>query len=485
MKKVKKVILTSVAIIMAFVCLCPLFSFFNIDNVNAESTLQKYSLLPSTYNSNPTETEQKYNITTARTSAFTPFDIETKKRMSGMSFTMPMIEKNQIIDKYVKLDKVENLSSEKDYALSLWMYFDTTRVHSLKITLNFAYGSLTWSFTQVELYSKLTKSSISSDIGELPFAWNRFELPFAMATKVGDIDDGETLDSPETMSVNYSSIENDITGFSAIKFYDIYLTETEKLNMISVEKQPYRFYSFNFIDNEISSSLCLGDSVKLPTKIHAIDYAWNGETNLAIDTDSDSIIWKVLLKTPNPDKEKEFQNISFGQTITFDMEGTYSIYYQCIDTSLSQNEPVVSDSVSFSVSELNAVYFDKQEYRVDVNKSYIINVYTSSLFNTVSDFTFTTSSDNIVVENLGSGLVKVTTLGAGEYTITASVTGTRTASPTEKEYSKTITFKVEEPEPDYTPILKIVLWCALGLFGVIGVVVIIVAIVKANKYSVK
>ena len=66
----------------------------------------KYTLIGADYNRNPEETYAKYNISSAYTSSFTPFDYENEKRLDGMSFTFPTGDKRKIESQYVKTNDI-------------------------------------------------------------------------------------------------------------------------------------------------------------------------------------------------------------------------------------------------------------------------------------------------------------------------------------------------------------------------------------------
>ena len=494
MEKLKGILAKIFICGLALMFLVPVFSVKTLGNVSlAEEESVKYSLLPPTYNSTPSQTESKYNISTSQTSSFTPFDFDNKQRMSGMSFTLPVDDRGQINSEYIYVDEVQNLSNGTMYSLFVWIYFDNVNLHNLTLTLEFSNGAeALWFLSMSQLRSLLSKYE-GIEMSLLPYGWNRLELPLFLAEVSGDITDGENYLTIERFIVDFSSdLADEFTvDIARLRFYDIYLAESTLHEMVSVEKQPYRFYSFNFIDAELASSFCVGDSYTLPSFSKAVEYAWNGDLSLTSSTNP-TIAWRVVVKTP--DSENDTITTNFGETITFSKEGTYQIYYQCVDISNSQdssssdigasNQVILSGSQTINVRTLNAVYFNKSSLNIEVGKTYVIKVSSSSVFTEVSDFTFS-ASDNLEVVYTGNGYVEITATEEGEYELRASVEGSRLASPEKKTYTSSLSITASVPTENDNLVLKIVLWSVLGVFVVVLVGLGIKMLVKVNKYDVK
>jgi len=479
--KFKKTIFGCFAFVIALVTIVPIFSYSQFSS--AESEPLKHSLLPPDFNSMASE----YNISSQQTSPFTPFDTENEVRFSGMSFSFIKGDDNKIDNQYIYVDNYD-IPLGKDYSLFMWIYFDSIHLHDLTITLELENGStISWAFTYTELQNLVKKNSEIS-LGELPYAWNKIELPFYLAEITGEIYSSGKLIVANKLIVNYTSnriLENSETeelvnlSFSNLLFYDIYISDSTIISDYSVIKQQYRFASFNFFPEEILNSVCVGDSLTLPTSLNkAVKYAWNGSDNLKTLS---TVSWRIILKTPD---ENSYLYPSFGDTIEFDKEGTYQLYYQCFDTYYSNTKPIVSGVQNIIVNTLNPIYFDKSTLKAEVGKTYVINVYSSSLFTEVSDFTFT-SSDGVLVEYKNKGVIEVTANKVGNHNIEVSVKGKRPASPNEKEYKVSFKITASSPKHKDNTTLKVILWSILGIFVVALLIFGIKKVVKANKYDVK
>lgn len=484
MSKIKT---TVFSVLMSLFLLCGALAFSmpnSLFSVKAEGEDVKYSLLPSTYNEVPSETLSKYNIATAQTHSFTPFDFEAGTRMSGMGFVFPTQERNQIENEYVLLDQVEDVNLNQELSLNLWIYFSTIYLHDLTITIELENSStISWLLTSTQLYSLLSSTG-SLAVDNLPYGYVRFDLPFNVATINGAIESNGNLISPTKMTINFTSLVTEVDNFSNLVFYDVYLTESADKERVSVEKQGYRFYSLNFFDQEIADGLVVGDSLTIPTKSKAISYAWDGDSDLYALSNKQTpyVQWKVLVKSPSSENNIEYKN--FGEKITFTEEGIYQIYYQCYNTSLSNENAIISASVTLNVKTMNAVVFGTSLTKIEVGKTYTLYLSSSSVFSSVSDFRVT-STDGLDIEYLGNGVVEITATKKGDYKLTASVDANRVVDTTIKEYSSSIDFEAVEVDQDDNMVLKIVLWSVLGIIVVVLVITMIKSLVKSNKNDVK
>jgi len=450
----------------------------------------KYTLIGADFNSNPEETYLKYNISSANTSSFTPFDYENEKRLDGMSFTFPTGDKRKIENQYVKTNDII-IPQQENYSLFMWIHFDNIYLHNLSVTIEFENSStLKWQINSDDLYNLIQKTS-NITFNEHPYSWNKIEMPFNLAVKTGELYEGEQLSKINKIIFDYQSnniISDEYDGqviepnFANLRFYDLYLSQSSDILEYSIEKQYYRFYKFNFFSEEILNSICVGDSIKLPLLSKAVSYAWNGFDDLK-NGGLSSVSWRIVFKKPSSDTKFLYPN--FGDTITFDEEGTYELSYQCKDTKYSTENPVISETIQIVVEKLKPVYFEKSSYKFEVGKTYRIKVYTSSVFSEVSDLKFSSENKNVELNYLGNGVLEVKVNKKGDFSLEASVNGLRPISAEFKEYTTSLKISAYKQEvKDYT-VLKIVLWCVLGIFGVVLIVYMVKIVVKARKFDVK
>lgn len=487
MKKTSILYTLSIFAIMLVLC----FSFFDTQSfrkiVGAEEQAEfKQSLISASYSEGRSNQEvlENYNIKAENISNFTPFDEENETRMDGKSFRLDDDENNQILSQYVKVEANTGLKKNKDYALTLWIYFSEIKVHDLTISLKFSNNStMEWHFSSFSLDSMLYR------MDSKPYAWNRISMPFELATITGEIYSGNDLLEISQLQIDFKSDNLIEQKYAKLRFYDICLTEVADNTKFLVKKQKYNISSFNFFGEGVVDSLSVGDRIKLPTFTNAINYAWSGDLNVYVnggpageDGSADSsIIWRVVIIPP----DGEAETISFGDYVDFKEEGVYKIIYNCYNTNLETTSPILSGGEEIEVGRLNAIYFDKKELRVEVGKTYLLNIRTSIYFTDVSDIKFETSSDNVVVEYRENGIVAISAKEGGSYTVSAKVSGSRPASPEMKEYSVDLKVVAKDTSGFSKEIMKIVIYVFLGLCGVIAVIFSIKAIVKANKYKVR
>lgn len=464
-------------------CFLALPSFPMKKTVFAEDKV-KYVLLPATYNAMGEEqTLSKYNIKNENLYNFTPFDFENGKRMNGQSLRYYGGENREYVGEYITLETQSNILISENLALSMWIFFDNVQAHDLSLELVLESGeSLSWNFSSIELISLVIKSEYEINT---PYGWNKIYLPFALATlSNSEILSTETLSTPKKLVFTYSS-ENQGSKISRLSFYDINIEETEDKNNFVVEKQNYSFVSTYFMPEENVSLICKGDSITLPSKNNAILYAWIGEKNIKeLASESNSKYqWDVFVILPSGDKETKYD---FGDTITFDKTGTYSIYYSCseINSEETSSKTVLSSSLTISVNNINAIYFNKNNFSMKIGATQFFDVAVSQKLSNCSDITFEFDENALEVGFDENGRVFVKAKKIGEFNIKAKVTGTRLTNQ-EKEYETTLTVTVQNREKDKYATLKVLIYVLLGCFGAGFAICIVISLVKSRKIVVK
>lgn len=454
----------------------------------SDEEVTKYELIDSNYYQNL----DKYGLTAENISVLTPFDFENGSRMDGRAISFLGDERNQILDKNITVQGEGSIDEQTKLSLFVWIYFDSIYLHNLTITLTLQNNArLTWKLTSEELRVLLKKYS-GIELAQLPFGYNLLELPFELAQVNGNYSDGGKYSPVTNINIEFKS--NNVlppsdellkqpysSNFAMLKFYDFYLKEATDTSNYSVTKQDFRFAAFNYFDKQVAESVCVNDSLKLPSKADAIKYAWQGDKNLK-DVSFKDIVWRVVIKSPSGNFDYE---TTFNEQVKFTEEGEYTIFYQCLDTSLSTSSPVISGNQTITVNKLNPIYFDKSSIKIEPNKTYTINVHASSMINVLSDFSFTSSSENLIINYLGNGVFEITAKEAGEYVVTASVDANRVVDPSNKSYSGTLKIEVKKSKDENKVVLKWVLWFFAGTILLTIIFISIKSLVKSRKYDVK
>ena len=362
-KLLSKICLSLMGLVLSLVLFMPNFSnYANAENNSNENVVnEKYTLIGADFNKG--DSLSKYNIQSSNISSFTPFNLKEGKRLSGNSFALTKGERNQILDQVVFVDSVE--VPKQDNSLYIWINFDTVYLHNLKVTLELENeATLVWDLNSEILVDLVRKTEIATVLA-LPYSWNQLELPFNLASVTGTIYNGDKLVSAKSIKINFTSEKKQGQGsegedvdveeelkitYSTLLFYDIYISKSSNTEQYSVDKQNYRFYKIIGYSEDFLNSICVGDTISLPTNFKAVvEYAWNGYDDLR-NGNLNTVLWRIVVKTPNP--KGEYLYPDFGSKLTFEQEGTYEIFYQCVDTKHSNSQPIISDSVKINVRAL-------------------------------------------------------------------------------------------------------------------------------------
>lgn len=449
--------------------------FFANSAYAAENEVKKYSLVPATYNSEPDQTLEKYNIENRNLDPFTPFDFDKGQRMDGSAFNFNYSQYNQIEEQYVTVGRHEDIELDNTLALGVWIYFDGTILHNLNLKLELENGeTVVWHLSAEQLMALLTKSIEGFDVN--PYGYNYLVFPFIKATNNLDLSSGEMLPAVTRFYVSYTS-STESEQVSRLTFYAPAITYSASNLNIEVTKQPYSFADFTFFKNEILNSLTVNDELTLPVQSVAIKYAWIGRRNVL--TDPRDISWRVQFQTPTNSK-----SIRLGEKIKFEEEGAYVVEYRGYETVEEKQTIVLHKAFYVNISKLNAIYFNKNALRMNVDSTFVLSLNTSKILTDVSDYSFEYDESALQVTNNG-GVVEVKPLKAGTHTLKAKVSAKRAISNQSKEYETSIEITAVKQNTGTQTWVKIILYVILGLILVGFAVSLIISLVKSRKNSVK
>lgn len=470
------------ALFLLLVCCFATTPNFAVRNfVTAEESEQKikYSLLSPLFYANSDDAYEDYNIKPGHILPYQPFDFENSKKMSGMSFSFEELDYHKIDDQYVNLDRVENIENSNNLALSVWIYFSAVYTHDLSLTIELENGSkIEWNLDAEDLYSLVSKSNYDL---ETPHSWNKLYFPLSKATVSDEIWNGNVLFSPTKLTVRYySEFEN--SNISSIYFYDVAIEEIEQTDKYQVERQSYKVFSAYFFDEAKISKLCIGDTLTLPTFQKAIIYAWVGNLDVKADSlkDTTNYKWRVYIISPSG----ESSEVSFSSKLTLSEAGTYKILYRCFEVQNESTKVIMSPYVEINVNQINAIYFDRSEYKIKIGVKNILNISTSSLFDWVSDIQFEYDEDALDVSLNEKGRVEITAKKTGTYDIKAKISAKRLDGD-EKTYDTVLQVEAVKNSQNEKQALKIFIWIASGCFALGIIISIVILVVKSRKIVVK
>ncbi len=473
-KQVCKILMIVVALIMlvsSFACV----SFSSNTIVFATTDEVTYSLVPTNFNANLS----KYNLKNSNIDIFTPFNFTSKTRMTGRSFNLDHDENNIINNQYVTLDQQDQIDYRENLALEMWIYFSTINLHDLTVTLTLVNdATITFNLTKTELKNLLSKGLLD----ESPYAWNKFVFAFDDAQISGEISNGTYLYEPKRITINFTSEfeEEQAPSFANLLFYDIKIVQSDQDKVTVTEKQDYTISGFNHISSDLADKFGVGDTYKVPLLSGVVNYAYYGKDNLL--DNHNPYTWRVRVVIP--DADGTVTTIAFGSTITFEYEGEYKIYYECVHPEDGVNHVVLFSRENIYVNIFKPVYFSLASLRAEVGKTYVASVQTSSLFETVSDITYEYDQSALQLETGEDGEIQITGKKAGKYQIVAKVTGKKLTSSEAQEYQTE--FNVEFNDIDNSQaVYRIILYVILGVIGVIILISVIILVVKSRKVVVK
>ena len=307
------------------------------------------------------------------------------------------------------------------------------------------------------------------------------ELPISAFTIFGSISDNGTLKNFKNVKIDYSSAEIlQNYKYSNFRFYGLFLQKSTTSNVSVTEKQDYTVYSFNFWDDDVINSIMLNDSLSTKNIASAVNYAWVGEMNLL--NMQNFVSWQIILEKPNG----EVKNYNFGDTITFDLTGSYTLSYKAS----SVNELYkfsLYDHIDIYVRGNNLIYFDFSNYKVKINEEYILPLRIDSVIdlNTV---------ESVLVEVSNPDIVEVVSLDGYEYKVKASKVGKTDISIKLKakrhnkveviEYTAKTNIQVEKVKTQNIG-MKIFLYIALCVICIFAIVVAVKTIIDSRKNDVR
>ena len=420
-----------------------------------------------------------YDGETTEVSSFTPFDYDKEVRMQGSSIVPRHDENDSVKGETYNLLSNGGLDASEDISVGLWVYFSDVFLHDLSLELYVDESNYMTLTIPKSILMDLCKKT--DQITEQAFAWNYLELPISAFTKFGSISDNGTLKNFKNVKIDYSSAEIlQNYKYSNFRFYGLFLQKSTTSNVSVTEKQDYTVYSFNFWDDDVINSIMLNDSLSTKNIASAVNYAWVGEMNLL--NMQNFVSWQIILEKPNG----EVKNYNFGDTITFDLTGSYTLSYKAS----SVNELYkfsLYDHIDIYVRGNNLIYFDFSNYKVKINEEYILPLRIDSVIdlNTV---------ESVLVEVSNPDIVEVVSLDGYEYKVKASKIGKTDISIKLKakrhnkveviEYTAKTNIQVEKVKTQNIG-MKIFLYIALCVICIFAIVVAVKTIIDSRKNDVR
>ena len=411
---------------------------------------------------------------------FTPMNFETDERYGGQS-VKPNINENGTFSVILNAENVQALSTAKDYALKMWIYFPSTSIFNLSITLSGQNslsedGSLNYVITSDALTQMLAKPSDSlhsQDLETDGYGWNYLEIPFSAFSKI-NATEGPNYIEFNAITLNYNTSSELSSG--ALLFYNIAIEESAIVNPVIKEenKQPYRLFK---VDANLDfSSVFLGDQLTLPAKSVAVKYAYIGETNVLTNTADYSIEARVL--TSETDTAWEWSGV-----FTFNTEGANTVKFFAKNKDSNRTELLklysfgVYDFVGLSIYQNITTFYVGQKIAIYANASTKLTDFSNLHFEIVGD------SAKIISENATEKYVIIEIVKEGNFKLVATANGAR-------KYDDSIALSAEKSfvakaQNDNKRGVKIAMWIAFGLVASLGIGFGIKAIIDANKYSVR
>ena len=478
---------------LLLICFLPCSKYVSNAHANNNESINQVLINP---NMNINEWTILHGGKSNETSTFTPFDYQSKTRMSGIS----ILPSPSNIDGYKRFENASfkllsngGLSKENNLSVGLWIYFADVSVHGLKIKLevdenNYLVVDLTKQ--QVIDYFKKTEN-----LNEQAFAWNYLEIPLKSFSVVGNIYENNNLKMFNNVIFSYTSevVENSKSTFASFRFYGLYL-HSSTVNQIAVTtKQDYSIYSFNFWGeekNQSNTNIDYSNSELLNNKIegdfissnllqNAINYAWVGELNLL--EQNNIISWQIVVISPSG----ETKNYNFGEQIIFDQNGYYTVSYRAKSLN-DKYELSLYHSIYVYVRSDKLVYFDFSEYNLNVDEKKTLNLKFDPLIDLESvEIEEIVVGDNkkLKITQIDNNNYYIEGLEDGETCITLKVSAKRINDSKVKIYTATTNILINNSNISSNFIIPILI--TLGVIFLFGLVIVIKSIILSRKNDVK
>ena len=479
-KKISKLcIALCLCMSVVFTLLIPFGDFEYSANASSNSNRKELQTLIST-NITTDIWKNVYGGKVSEVSTFTPFDNENKIRMAGNSIVPEYDENYAFVSAKYNLLNNGGLSDSNLIALGMWIYFSDVYVHDLTISLYVTecdYMSVTISKNDMVNLCKKT-----GQITEQAFAWNYLEIPLLSFVKYGQVTENNLYKNFKYVKISYTS--NEILQnykYSNFRFYGMSLLSSSIKNITISEKQDYTTYAFNFWSDEIVDSIILGDKVKTFALSDAVEYAWVGEINLM--SMKNIVSWQIVVEKPNG----EINYYNFGDEITFDQAGSYTLAYRASSTN-SLYEFSLYDYIEINVRDNNLIYFNFSNYKIENGKQLVLPLRLDSTLdiNQVEDVIIEIEDDRIVeVEQLENFTFRVNSLKTGKTKVTIKLMAKRHNSNEVIEYMTSVNLEVQGTESNNNLSVMIFIYTTLGIIGAFAIAFGVKAIVDSRRNDVR
>lgn len=429
---------------------------------DGEPVSARYSIIATTpeyYNNAQT----LYGISDTEKELYTPFNQVDKVYMDGWSFKPAKNSYGEINSTYTSIDnEVIDVTGK---SLFLWIYFAPGIFHEkLKITLGSSSGNIEFVVTSYELNAILMKEDVDWEDG---YSWNLLEFPIS---KTG------SYDITSITFNTFSTTQEEGLNISEMNIYSVYIDNSEANYINAKVKQKFLDWEVIYPSQTQIEKLYLGSSIKPAiTMSQNVSYAFYGKYNLLTENTAS---WRVGVRYNGG--EAKYYNL--GESITFDKEGAYIVYYEC---SFAGKKHVAQPTV-INIEKFIAIYFENPSYtKLEVGKSYLINFIVNDGLTKTTDITLNFNSAYINAEVVEDGVIKVTVKKKGNTTLRANVSGIYVGSLDPVDFEAKTTLQLVGQAEDNFHVFKLYSFIFLGCVVVAIIVFLVISFVKSRKIDVK
>ena len=363
-----------------------------------------------------------YNISSDEIYDSSPFDAETKTRMTGKSVMVHAEEEQYFVfDKTFNTNSTELASNQSIY---LYLLFNAKASHTLKITASDGLGNeIVWTLSKQTIEAQMEEFSPQSS--RKRYGWMLVELPASQNITVN------------TLRFEYTSDEmSDLNKYSRVLVYAPYVASKSSSDVAFVSKQNYYNFAVKF-----GTYKYVNDALKINNITNIIEYCYLGEVDYLkypVNT------YKLILRVKNIDEDKTQAHTLVVGLDSFEYVFEKTGNYELTVSLYEDNLPIMGYESLALIEDFVGIYLSSNFADMQKDETYVYTIVVSSELINSGDVVATSSNTSVASVSVDGNKLYVKTHKKGNTKITISVLGER-AGQESKTYSAEYTAVVTEP----------------------------------------
>ena len=459
-----------------------LISFLPLKNMNSNQAEASLSLEQKYYDSSTIELVSKHPTSvTGATADKTPFDVNTRQRMEGISITPEADDYGQV-DRYsFMICSGSGYTPEVDDNILMWVYLIDAITFKLEISLgDGSSNELVWLLDSQKLYSigsgwKLISLKLSDHSDKLEGVQKTYGfITFKYLSEASDYEGEDGFQSYETKTNERFS------------FYHIFTSKNANLikktgNLYSLDKSFYKFSE----DFNIGKNAFVGDKIKIESPSKIFEYLYIGKLDLSDYLTSGKYFWSVSLKTPN----SATLHIDFGDILNFYEKGFYLLSIQLFEELTLEDELILNVGLNIYSDELSLGSFSMgSSFKIINDEKIVVALTLSDALTDMGDIEVSLTNNNAEIESYyeEDGILYVCLIGKSNGKVNLEMTAEAMSKYGEDKqtFSSVATIDVVYTKGQ-VDIFIVVLWISFAVFCLGIIIYLSISVVQSRKNDVK